>query len=29
VPTLPLLNFVLPASLVSSAMVQLNPENIL
>jgi Flp pilus assembly protein TadG len=29
VPTLPLTNFVLPASLVSSATVQLNPENIL
>jgi Flp pilus assembly protein TadG len=29
VPNLPLTGFVLPASLVSSAMVQLNPENIL
>jgi Flp pilus assembly protein TadG len=29
VPNLPLTNFVLPASLVSSATVQLNPENIL
>ncbi len=29
VPTLPLTNFALPASLVSSATVQLNPENIL
>jgi Flp pilus assembly protein TadG len=29
VPNIPLVNFALPASLVSSAMVQLNPENIL
>jgi hypothetical protein len=29
VPNLPLTNFVLPASLASSATVQLNPENIL
>nr|WP_175772370.1 TadE/TadG family type IV pilus assembly protein [Paraburkholderia phenazinium] len=29
VPSLPLTNFVLPASLASSATVQLNPENIL
>jgi Flp pilus assembly protein TadG len=29
VPNLPLTGLVLPASLVSSAMVQLNPENIL
>lgn len=29
IPSLPLMNVVIPASLVSSAMVQLNPENIL
>ncbi|MGF6723006.1 Flp pilus assembly protein TadG [Paraburkholderia sp. GAS41] len=29
VPTLPLASFVLPASLVSNATVQLNPENLL
>ena len=29
IPSLPLMNVVMPASLVSSAMVQLNPENIL
>lgn len=29
IPGLPLMNVVMPASLVSSAMVQLNPENIL